>query len=521
MKTLTLAAVVREHAVDRADHRYLYFDGQWTSFAQLDERTNRIAQALLAAGVRKGDRVALLDKNRPECFDVMFASAKCGAVYVPLNWRLAPREIAELLADASPVVLFVGREFLPKIANIAESVSSIKAVIAFDESADASALFFDAWRAPQGAKDPGVESGPEDVALLMYTSGTTGRPKAAMLTNRSLLGHMHAAAAVWDYDEQSVQLVAMPLFHIGGTSIALESIVLGATTVLMAEVDPARMLELISELGVTNMLLVPAIIQYLVDSPRCRDTDWSTVRSLIYGAAPISDSLLRRAMASMQCNFIQIYGMTEHCGCAASLPPEDHDPDGRPELLASCGKPLPWVEVNIVDPGSGVALSGQQVGEIRIRSTQLMSGYWKQPEATAAALTPDGWLRTGDAGYFDDDGYLYICDRIKDMIISGGENIYPAEIENVLTRHPLVADAAVIGVPHEKWGETPKALVIVVPGSELRPQELIDFCREQLATFKCPTSVEFVSELPRNPSGKLLKRELREPYWKNHSRRVS
>jgi long-chain acyl-CoA synthetase len=303
--------------------------------------------------------------------------------------------------------------------------------------------------------------------------------------------------------------------------MALQSIVLGARTILMAEVNPARILELISELRVTNMLVVPAIIQYLIDTPQCSSTDWSSVRSLIYGAAPISDSLLRRAMQALKCDFIQIYGMTEHCGCVAALPPEDHDPEMKAGLLASCGKPLSWVEVAILDPSTRQSAGLEQVGEIWIRSQQLMSGYWRQPEATAAALTPDGWLRTGDAGYLDRDGYLYIRDRIKDMIISGGENIYPAEIENVLMRHPDITDAAVIGVPHEKWGETPKAIVVRSDDSSVGSQDIIAFCRTQLAGFKCPTSVDFVNALPRNPSGKILKRDLREPYWQGHARRVS
>lgn len=521
MNKLTLADVVRRHAKERGSQPYLHYNDSWTTFGQLDDRTNRIAQAMVRAGVSKGCRVVLLDKNRPECFEVMFAASKCGAIYVPLNWRLAAPEIHEILRDAEPTILFVGDQFAGKVENLVGAIPGLKAIVALDDGSSTPYARYADWIDREEPIDPNVPTTAEDIVVLMYTSGTTGKPKGAMLTSRSLIGHMARTAKVWRYDADSVQLVPMPLFHIGGTSMALQSIVLGARTILLAEANPTRILELISEFRVTNMLLVPAIVQYLIDAPQCATTDWSSVRSLIYGAAPISDSLLRKAMQSLKCDFIQIYGMTEHCGCVASLPPEDHDPETKAALLASCGKPLPWVEVAVIDPATLQRLEHGQVGEIWVRSQQLMSGYWRQPEATAATLTAEGWLRTGDAGYLDEDGYLYIRDRIKDMIISGGENIYPAEIENVLMRHPAVADAAVIGVPHAKWGETPKAVVVMSAGRNVDEQEIVAFCRTQLAGFKCPTSVEFVEALPRNPSGKILKRDLREPYWQGHARRVS
>ena len=521
MNNFTLADVVRLHAAERPAQPYLHYNDKWTTFGQLHERTNRVAQALIRLGVGEGCRVALLDKNRPECFEVMFAASKCGAAYVPLNWRLAAPEIEDILKDAQPTILFIGDEFVDRIEGVASAVPELKAIIALDQSGKTPYVTYADWQGMAAAVDPQIPTTAEDMAVLMYTSGTTGKPKGAMLSSRSLIGHMEWTAKVWGYDATSVQLVPMPLFHIGGTSMALQSIVLGARTILLAEVNPAQMLRLISEFRVTNMLLVPAIIQYLLDAPACATTDWSSVRSLIYGAAPISDTLLRKAMQVLQCNFIQIYGMTEHSGCVSLLSPEDHDPEHSSELLASCGKPLPWVEVAIVDPANLHPLAQGEVGEIWVRSQQLMAGYWRQPEVTATTLTTEGWLRTGDAGYLDPNGYLYIRDRVKDMIISGGENIYPAEIENVLMRHPSIADAAVIGVPHSKWGETPKAVVVKVRGKPADELQILTFCRTQLAGFKCPTSVDFVDALPRNPSGKILKRELREPYWQGHGRRVS
>lgn len=518
----SLAGLVRRHAAERPDHAYLHVDDETITYAELDHRTNRVASALSVAGVRAGDRVALLDKNSAACLDVMFGAAKCGAVYVPLSWRLAAPEIAAIISDAGASVLLVGAEFVPTIATIADGLHTVRLIVGIDGGTGALSdrrYVPDAdWLAGvDDTHDPGVIPEPSDLALLMYTSGTTGRPKGVMLPHSSLLGRLADQGAVWSYDAHTVHLVSMPLFHIGGTVITLDGIAPGGTTVLMRQFEPAQALELISKHRVTNALLVPAMIQFMLDSPGCTDVDWSSMRSLIYGASPISESVLRRAMDTMRCDLTQIYGMTEHSGSISSLPPHAHV---RPELLRSCGLPMPWVDVRIVDPTSGEDMAEGEVGEIWARSDQLMSGYWNQPEATAAALTADGWYRTGDAGHRDPEGYLYIRDRVKDMIISGGENIYPAEIENVLMDHPAILDVAVISVPDERWGETPKAVVVTRPGTTLAPTDLIAFCRQQLAGFKCPTSVDFVEALPRNPSGKILKFELREPHWRGHERNV-
>jgi long-chain acyl-CoA synthetase len=508
--TPTLAGLVRRHAVERPDHPYLHFEGQTVTYRELDERTSRVAAALTAAGVQAGDRVALVDKNSPVALEVMFGAAKCNAVYMPVNWRLAPAEIAAIIDDAEARVVVVGEEFAPLLDKLA-GVSSI--VVTGPE--------FEDWVGRHQPDDPGIDASPDDVALQMSTSGTTGLPKGVQLTNESLLGHMADSARLWAYDADSVNLVAMPLFHIGGTGTALLGMVMGGTTVLLREVDPAQIMKMIGTYRVTNTLLVPAVIQFLLDGPGSGDVDWSTLRTLMYGASPISETLLRRAMEVMDCDFVQLYGITECSGCVSWLPPDMHDPVNRPELLRSCGRPLPWVEVSIVDPESGTPVPTGTVGEIWARSTQNMLGYWRKPDATRSALTDDRWFRTGDAGYLDAEGFLYLHDRIKDMIVSGGENVYPAEVEHVLMRHPAVADVAVIGVPHDRWGETPKAVIVVKDGAAPTSEEIIGFCRSHLAGFKCPTSVDFVPSLPRNPAGKLLKRELREPYWYDQVRRVS
>jgi long-chain acyl-CoA synthetase len=288
----------------------------------------------------------------------------------------------------------------------------------------------------------------------------------------------------------------------------------------MRDVDPAAILQLIPEHGITNAFMVPAVIQFVLMTPGVEETDFSTLRALVYGASPITDSVLVKGMETLGCEFIQVYGLTETTGAITQLDGVDHDPQGRPELLRSCGKPYPWVEVRVVDSSTGEDVPVGQVGELWTRSHQNMAGYWNNAAATAEAITPDGWFKTGDAGYLDGDGFIFLHDRVKDMIVTGGENVYPAEVENALMKHPAVADVAVIGVPDERWGEAVKAIVVKAPGSDPTEADLITFARDHLAGFKLPKSVDFADVLPRNPSGKLLKRELREPYWAGRDRQI-
>jgi long-chain acyl-CoA synthetase len=311
----------------------------------------------------------------------------------------------------------------------------------------------------------------------------------------------------------------MPLFHIAGGGWAFAGIYSGCHSVMLREVDPAEILTVMPRYGVTTTIFVPAVLQFLLQMPGVGDVDFSSLESILYGASPISQDVLRRAIQTFRCKFTQAYGLTETTGAIVTLAPEDHDPDGRPELLRAAGKPYPWVELRIVDP-QGNDVGDGEVGEIWTRSAQNMKGYWNMPEATAEVILPDGWLRTGDAGYTK-DGYLYLHDRVKDMIVSGGENVYPAEVENVLMSHPDVADAAVVGVPDRTWGEAVKAIVVRAEGSKISEASVIAFARASLAGYKCPKSVDFVAgPLPRNPSGKLLKRVLREPYWAGEERRI-
>jgi long-chain acyl-CoA synthetase len=502
--------MVRQHAADTPQAPALTYAGVTWSFAQLDAFSSRTANALLAEGVGRGDRVALLTKNQAECYELILACGKIGAILVGLNWRLAAPEIAAIVEDARPSVLIVGDSEQALLTPQARQCSSLRRIITLGES-------YDAWRAAAPDTDPGHDVEPDDVALLLYTSGTTGLPKGVMLTHHGL-SYTRLLGESWGMGRSSVNLVAMPMFHIGGCGYGMSTMTVGGHTVLMREVQPAQAIELIARHRVTHAFFVPTVVQSLLQVPGIEQADLSSMELLMYGASPIGDVLLRRAMAVLRCQFIQAYGMTESSGTVVTLPPEDHQPDGeRSRLLSSCGRALPWVQLRVIDPSTLNDAEPGKVGEIWLRSGMVMKGYWNKSEATADAIMPGGWLRTGDAAYLDDQGYLYLFDRFKDMIISGGENIYPAEIENVLNGHPAVLEVAVIGVPHERWVETPRAIVVLRPGQQATESELIAFTRERLAHYKCPTSVAFAESLPRNASGKLLKRELRRLQLQNQA----
>ena len=517
-RATTVADLLREHAAASPDAPAYVLGPRVVSFADLDERSNRVAQGLRAAGVGAGDRVAILDKNGLEYFDLVFGAAKLNAVLVAVNWRLAPPEAAFIVNDAAAKVLVVGEDLVPVLEGFESDLTSTDLVLVIGKH-DRHATYED-WVGGQEAVDPMVPSGPDDVAFQYYSSGTTGLPKGVMLTNGACFAGLRAAAGVVSFDDTSVSMAVMPQFHVAGGFWALVAFYFGRPTVVQREVDPVGIIDLIAEHRVTHAVYVPALLQVLVQVPGIADADLSSLRCIIYGASPISEEVLVSSIRTFGCDFLQAYGMTETSGGCVFLPPPDHDPEGpNRHRLRAAGLPVGDTELKVVDP-EGNDLPAGEVGQILIRSPQNMVGYWNQPEQTASTILPDGFLCTGDAGYLDADGYLYIHDRVKDMIISGGENVYPAEVENRLMAHPDIADVAVIGVPDDRWGETPKALVVRAAGSELTEGDVIAWAREGLAHFKCPTTVEWRDELPRNPSGKLLKVELREPYWKGRTRRV-
>ncbi|RAN39997.1 fatty acid--CoA ligase [Hyphomonas sp. GM-8P] len=519
-KMPTLGDIARYHAQERPDAIALSFEGRDTTYAAFNKNTNKVANALLASGVRAGERVAYVGKNSDLYFELLFGAAKMGAVTLPIGWRLAPAEMAYIIQDGQGSLLFVGPEVVEQVQTALTELEKPPKVILMEDGGPEG---FVSWRDAQGDNDPEIEISPNAVALQLYTSGTTGRPKGAMLSHDNLLGGRREAADTdlpWNqWGPDDVSLVAMPVGHIGGTGWGIVGLFNGAKGVIAREFDPFKVLDFIEQDRISKMFMVPAALQIVVRQPNARQVDYSRLKYILYGASPIPLDLLRECMDVFGCGFCQQYGMTETCGTIVYLPPEDHDPAGNQRMRAA-GIPMPGVEIRIEDD-EGNVLPPHTVGEVVTRSRANMKGYWNLDEATRNTIAGDGWLHTGDAGYLDEDGYLYIHDRVKDMIISGGENIYPAEVENAVYGHPDVAEVAIIGVPDEKWGEAVKAVVALKPGAQPDPDSILKFARDRIAAFKAPKSVEFIEALPRNASGKILKKDLRAPYWQGKDRGVN
>lgn len=514
-----LADIPRQQARKRGGDVAMVFQDRTTSFADLDRNASRVANGLIALGQRPQQRVAYFGKNSDRYFEVMLGALKANMAIVGVNWRLAAPEVAYVIGDAGCEVVFADAEFAPLIETIGAECPRLRHRVVVDSERDGWS-HYPAWRDAQGSDDPQLPIASDDDAIQLYTSGTTGHPKGVQLSNANYLAFFRAAqAAKWgDFGAGEANLVAMPNFHVAGTNMGVATLAQGATAVIQREVNPGEILELIARHRIKSAFLVPAVIGMLVQHPKIREADISSLRSMFYGASPIAEALLAQAQATFAgCGFTQLYGLTETVGAATALQPADHVAEKG--LLRSCGKPYPGIDVRTIDSAGRPTKPGE-VGEIVIRGDVVMKGYWNKPDATAAAIR-DGWFYTGDAGYFDGDGFLYIHDRVKDMIVSGGENIYPAEVENAVFGHPAVADVAVIGVPDDKWGEAVKAIVVLKPGENATAAEVIAFARTRIAGYKVPKSVDFIAALPRNPSGKILRRELREPYWAGKQRRVN
>ncbi|MEZ5656988.1 MAG: AMP-binding protein [Burkholderiaceae bacterium] len=442
---------------------------------------------------------------------------------MPVNWRLAAPEIAYVLEDGGARFLMADAEFADAIAALPSPPARIIGSIT---DAPFGCLIAERWSAQFADRDTEREPAMGETALQLYSSGTTGHPKGVELSYANLAAdHRVLPDALGYYGPPSIMLNALPAFHIAGIGVAIATGVFGAKLVLCPDFVPARVLDMMVEQNITHSFFVPAMIQFLLDVPDVGSRDFSRLQGISYGASPISERVLIEGMKTFGCGFTQVYGLTETTGAVTQLFPQDHQTEGgRAHLLRSAGSVMGGVELRIVDAETGDPLPDGEVGEVWIRTEQNMLGYWKRPEATAQVLIPtdDGapWFRSGDAGYLR-DGFLFIHDRIKDMIISGGENIYPAEVENLLMRHPSVADGAVFGVPDDRWGEAVHAAVVPRDPATFDGTAVIAWMREQMAHFKCPKAIDVVESIPRNPSGKILKRILREPYWQGRQRQVS
>ena len=500
------------------DAEFIRMDGHVRTYAEVLDTVGRMAGAL-ARDLRPGERVAILSRNSVEMLLLYYAASKAGVVPVPLNYRLAVPELAYILNDCGASVILAAPEYLQAIDGLRAQCPAVRRAVVIGAHQPAGWTPWERWLADPLTDSATIERR-HDEAMQIYTSGTTGRPKGAVLTQAGLANLLHQWRICIPFSANRRMLIVAPLYHVGGAFHSMHAIGHGGSVQLYTDFDAEEVVRALDEDAIDTAFLVPAMIQSCLAVPGIEKRRFTRFRQLSYGASPISEATLRRALQIWGCEFVQAFGMTE-CPCITYLSDADHRRAlaGSMRLLESTGRSGPGSDVKIVDP-EGRELPPGQVGEILGRGPQLMQGYWNLPDATAEALA-GGWMHTGDAGLLDEDGFLFVKDRIKDMIVSGAENIYPREIEEVLLAHPVVIDAAVIGVPSEKWGERPLAFVVLAPGAEVSSAELEDFCRDKLAGYKRPRTFEVIDELPRNPSGKVLKRVLREPYWVGRSRAVS
>jgi len=507
-----ISAYWARHDPDRAAFRWA---GRTIDFKTFESVANQVAHWLVAEGAQPHDRLGFFGRNSADLYFAMFGSAKTRACFTPLNWRLSMPEIAELNNDSGVRLAVVERDLLPQweAACHAAGVQPKTEVIDPEATLEARVSGFAADR-------PQLWVSEEDAAIQIYTSGTTGRPKGVMLThggfNRMrLCEHLEPA---YDWRPGDSFICALPNFHLLHIGIAVQCLYNGVSVTPLAQFDPPRMLEAIQRDRPTLLTLTPTMIQMLLDHPAAETTDFSSLRLTLYAGSPISLGLIKRAIEKMPCQFMQFYGATEANGAFSILRPEEHDLTGE-HRLQSCGRPLPLIEFKVVASGGELAPDGEP-GELVVRSPAITAGYWRQPEATAAAIV-DGWYRTGDVAWRDKDGVYFIVDRVKDMIVTGGENVYSAEVENVLSTHPSVAAVAVIGVPDARWGEAVKAIVVRKPGEACSEEDLLAYCRARLAAYKNPKSIDYAESLPLVSSGKVSKKDLRARYWTGEHRRIA
>ncbi|MDO0924258.1 long-chain-fatty-acid--CoA ligase [Streptomyces sp. TG1A-8] len=505
----TLQAVISGRARLQPDCPAVVCEGRTVTYAELDRDSDRTAQVLLSAGIGPGSRVGYLGKESVEYWELAFACAKTGAVLVPVNWRLTAQEVDHILRDSGTELLLVDEEHLPVATAVRAGLPTLRTVLRADAAADD----------PDGlaARKAAVRAGATDAAaddeespvVQIYTSGTSGLPKGVVLPHRSFFNvaeAMESHGLDWfDWKPGDRSLIGLPGFHIGGLSYGMQAFNAGATVVSLPTFVSSHAVRVIEEQRVTTAIVAPAMLELMLAEPAAARGALGSLRKIVYGGSPISEDLLRRALDVLDCDFLQIYGSSETGNFAVCLPPADHVV-GSPRLRAA-GRPYPGIEIRIEDT-DGKPLPAGAVGEVCVRTPARMLGYWRLPEATAKTVV-DGWVRMGDAGYLDEDGYLHVRDRVNDMIIVAGENVYPAEIEEALVQHPAVAEAAVVGLPHERWGESVHARVVLEPGGQAGPRDLLLFLHGRLAGFKIPTSYDFAEALPRNPSGKVLRRAVR------------
>jgi len=491
---------------------------KWT-YSELNERTNRLCNALLQRGIKKGERIAILATDVPEYLEVA-STAKAGFVYVPLNWRLKPDELVYIINDCGAVALFVEECFMDAVRAVKDQLQTVKHYFCIEGAPD-DAESYDALLAAADDDDPGIDVVEEDLLGIVYTSGTTGLPKGVIKKHRDTLRFSRLINWPGQLSSHSRCLGMWPLFHVALLHANFSFLMFGCTQYLLKRFDDEKVLKLVNDEKITHLAGAPTMLVRLTDHPDRPEYDTSSLHSIAYGGSPMPLDGLKRGIAAFGPVFHQGFGMTEGTGQTVLTGP-DHlraiTEPGKDKILLSVGKPLPGCELRLVDD-DGNDVSEGEPGEMVFRSEAIIAGYWNKPGETAE-LIQDGWLHTGDIGRKDEEGYFYIVDRKKDLIISGGENIASKDVESVIYSHPAVAECAVVGVPSEKWGEEVKAVISLRAGHTVGEQEIIELCAAKLGGFKKPRSVEIWDELPKNPVGKILKREIREKYWAGRDRKV-
>jgi len=506
--------IILRNALFHPDREAFVYGDQRSTFKQYNERVNKLIHALRDMGVKKGDVLGVLSWNCLEYLDVFGAAEKAGFIIAPFNVRLSLTDFDYLINDSDVNTLFVGPEFADIVSTLKPSIPKAKHFISFEGSLPGMKRHTDLL-ASYPSDEPDVEVDDEDRLFICYTSGTTGVPRGALYTHQRFREDVmcHAREVPIESDDKGISL--MPLFHIGGIAINAYFIHQGATTIIMKTFDPAALLGTIEKEKITNIAIVPTHLSAMLDLTDFKNYDVSSIRRIYYAGSPMPKELLIRGIEAFGLVFFQAYGQTESGPEIAFLKEKEHDVLGKSpreqQRLLSCGRPALGVQVRIVDE-SGTDVSIGEVGEIIVKSRHIMNEYWKKPQETREAII-DGWLHTGDMGRYDEDGYIYIVDRTKDMIVSGGENIYPREVEEVLYQHPAVLECAVFGIPDPRWVEAVHAVVSLKKGATATPEELIEFCKKNIARYKAPKSMEIVPEIPKGSTGKIIKREMKSKYW--------
>ncbi|MBE0415378.1 MAG: long-chain-fatty-acid--CoA ligase [Dehalococcoidia bacterium] len=503
------------------DREAVVFEGKRFTFSDLNERVNRLANALMGLGIEKGDRVAILQVNCNQYVEAYYAVAKLGAIFVPLNFRSNRQEFIRMLKHSESSALLVGSRYVEMVNSMRRELPLVKHYISL-EGKQEGMLDYEELLATASEDEVCTAIADEDITILIYTAGTTGLPKGVPLSHNSFSIYVLENVNPADPEIEETNLLTMPLYHIAGAQAMLAATYGGRTLVMMRQFEVNEWLEMVQREKVNRAMLVPTMLKRVIDCPDLAKYDLSSLKVFTYGAAPMTFEVIKRAIGLFPgVKFINAFGQTETASTITTLGPEDHVIEGTEKekakklrrLTSSIGKPVSDIEMRIIGE-DGRALPPGEVGEIMTRGPRVMSGYWKNAEKTAKAITADGWLHTGDMGYMDEEGYFYLVARADDLIIRGGENISPEEVENVLHSHPAIEEAAVIGVPSEEWGQEPRAIVVLKKEKCATAEELIEFCRQRLASFARPRSVVFVGKLPRTCTGKVLKRILREQYGK-------